>query len=350
MVKCKFLTTSDAEQWRRHLPARRSVFGSVEYAQLCERVTGICGRLVVMSSEDATISYPMLLRPVSELPFAADIRDRWDATTPDYTGPFYEGNDSALASGFSTHYNAFARDNGIIAGFAHLHPWSSHRHLLAEGCSYNRDIVWVDVTISPDVIFPNSLEHSCRKNVNKAEREGVRITTESCDDAIAEFHRIYTGTMQREQAFGRYFFSIDFFKMIRDTMPDNARFVCAWHKGRMIAATLYLHDDNNVYSFLGGADAEFNHLRPTNLVIWKTILWAHESGKSRLILGGGFKPNDGIFRFKATFSPLRQPFYIFKSIHMNQEYALLEERFRNYYSHPETDDAYFPGYRRHVAR
>jgi serine/alanine adding enzyme len=350
MPEWKLLTTFDADQWRRHLPARRSVFGSVEYAQLCEKFAGICGRLVVMSSDAASISYPMLLRPLSELPFAGDMRDKWDATTPEYTGPHFEGIDPALASGFSANYSAFARDNGIVAGFAHLHPWSAQRELLSDGCVYNRDIVWADVTVPPEVMFPNHLEHSCRKNVHKAQREGVTIKIESSDEAIAKFFRIYVGTMRRREAYDRYYFSLDFFKTIRNTMPDNSRFVFAEHKGRMIAATLYLHDDKSVYSFLGGADAEFNELRPTNLVIWNTILWAHETGKERLILGGGYKPNDGIFRFKATFSPLRQPFYVFKSIHMDEEYALLEQRCREYYGHAETDDGYFPGYRRHVAR
>ena len=62
---------------------------------------------------------------------------------------------------------------------------------------------------------------------------------------------------------------------------------------------------NDVFSFLGGADAEFQMIRPTNLVIWETILWAPDAGKKRFIPGGGYTVSDGIFRFKSTFSKHR---------------------------------------------
>src|ERR1700678_2912708 len=80
-------TTSDRDAWRRYLPANRSVFGSVEYAGICERFRGCVAQLYVVKSETASICHPMFLRPVSDLPFKADVGGRWDSTTPDFTGP-----------------------------------------------------------------------------------------------------------------------------------------------------------------------------------------------------------------------------------------------------------------------
>jgi lipid II:glycine glycyltransferase (peptidoglycan interpeptide bridge formation enzyme) len=239
----------------------------------------------------------------------------------------------------------FARQQGIIAEFAHVHPWSDSRHLLREGCAYNRDIVWVDVAQSPETLFRNHFEHSARKNINKAQREGVKIFTDCGDDALHEFFRIYSGTMRRNQALDRYAFSLQFFRRIRDSLTENARFVFARYGGRIVAATLYMYDDDDVFSFLGGADAEFNSVRPTNLVVWDTIQWAHATGRKRLILGAGFRPNDGIFQFKATFSPLRQPFYVYKRIHRQEDFARLDRRSREYNGIGDEHVDYFPSYR-----
>lgn len=341
----KFLTTSDENEWRRALPASRSVFGSIEFAHICERYRGYSPRLYVSESATASVCHPMLLRPVADLPFATDIVDRWDSTTPDYTGPVLQGHDDFLASEFRRCYTSFTRENGIVAEFAHVHPWSQAKDLLGEDCVYNRNVVWVDVSLEPETLFRDHFEHSARKNINKAQRDGVQVYTDTTDEAIEEFHRIYISTMQRNQALDRYHFTAEYFAGIRNEMPDNARFVFAEYRGAIIAATLYLYDDADVHSYLGGADAEFNAVRPTNLIVWNTICWAHQTGKKHLVLGGGYRPNDGIYRFKATFSPLRQPFYVYKQIYRCEDFALLEQRRREYTGIGSQHVDYFPSYR-----
>ena len=339
------LTTSDKEEWRKQLPASRSVFGSVEYATVCEKFRGFVPRLYVVKSDVASICHPMLLRPVSDLPFAVSVGGKWDSTTPDYTGPLVHGRDDDLFEQFSYLHAAFARGHGIIAEFAHLHPWSGGRELLREGCEYNRDIVWIDVRQSPKHIFERDLDRSCRNKIRKAQRSGVRIVADSSDRALHEFYRIYAGTMRRNQALNSYYLPLEFFRAIRDTLPENARFVFAEHSGNTVAAYLYMHDDKDVFSFLGGADADFSHLAPTNLVVWDTIEWAHQAGKRRLILGAGYRPNDGVYQFKASFSPLRQPFHVYKRIHRQDDFARLDQRCREYTGIGDENVDFFPSYR-----
>ena len=39
--------------------------------------------------------------------------------------------------------------------------------------------------------------------------------------------------------------------------------------------------------------------------------WARSQGKKRFILGGGYRPDDGILRYKLSFAPNgRVPFYV----------------------------------------
>jgi lipid II:glycine glycyltransferase (peptidoglycan interpeptide bridge formation enzyme) len=117
----------------------------------------------------------------------------------------------------------------------------------------------------------------------------------------------------------------------------------ARHRGKIIAGTLYLHDDTNVYSYLGGADQEYQNLRPSNAVVFGMVHWAHALRKRRLILGGGYRPDDGIFRFKSSFSPLRAPFKVYRKVHLSAAYQTLVAAWS---AEADSDPTtYFPAYR-----
>jgi lipid II:glycine glycyltransferase (peptidoglycan interpeptide bridge formation enzyme) len=256
------------------------------------------------------------------------------------------GDDDRVVDAFPSLSEALFQSEGIVAEFAHLHPWRGAREVLDPNfCLQNREIVWIDLTLSIEQLWHDQFQHSCRKNIARAVREGVNVLTDSSDGHIREFVKIYHGTMQVRQALPRYHFPYEYFCALRDELPQNARFVFAECRDQIVASTLYLYDDDDVYSFLGGADAAFQQVRPTNAVIWDTIQWARAAGRKRLILGGGYKPDDGVFRFKATFSRLRRAFHIYRRVHLEHDYAQLERRCREYYRVTELPSGYFPSYR-----
>jgi hypothetical protein len=345
-----FLTIAEPEAWRKYLPARRSVFGSLGYARICRAFRSVSPRLYVVESAEAAICYPLQFRALADLPFRVDTKAKWDTITPNFTGPLVSGSESDIAAAFPDLRNALFEEECVVAEFAHLHPWSQARALLGEGCDYDRDIVWVDTSLSPEDLWRDHVEHACRKKIKQAERGGVRILTASSDDHIREFYRVYRHTMERNEAEASYYLSYEFFRAFREELPENSRFVLAEYRDRIVGVTLCLHDDNDAFCLFGGADAAFHHVRPTNAVFWDLIRWAHETGKKRLTLGGGYRSNDdGIFRFKAGFSRLRQPFYIYKYVHLPQEYAALERRYREVSGWATEDIGYFPIYRHRAA-
>jgi hypothetical protein len=345
MIREHFLTLSEADKWDKYLPPSRSVFGSLGYARICDAFRNCSPRLYIVESGEAAICYPILLRSLSNLAFANGIKEKWDTTTPDFTGPMMCGIEPALTDAFPSLRDEAFRQEGVVAEFAHLHPWREAAALLSEGCVYNREIVWIDTRLSPEELWRTHFEHSCRKNIQTAQKQGVRVFEGSTDEHIREFYRIYKATMQRKNAQHAYYFSFEYFKAFREEIPNNCRFAMAEYRDRIVAATLYLHDDNDVFSFLGGADAEFQQVRPTNMLVWETIYWANSAGKKRLILGGGYVPDDGIFRFKSTFSRLRKPFHVYKRIHLERDYRLLDKRCREHYAMNSEPIGYFPSYR-----
>ena len=345
MIQEHFLTISEPESWNKYLPPNRSVFGSLGYARICKTHRKSSPRLYVVTMNESSICYPTHFRTTSDLSFSSGAEGRWDTTNPEYTGPIAQNCDSALTNAFSLLRDEAFRQEGVIAEFAHLHPWENSEALLPEGREFNRNIVWIDTELSLDVLWSVHCEHSCRKNIKTAQNYGVTVFEGSTDEHIREFHRVYIETMKRNNALPVYYFCLDFFKAFRDELPDNCKFMMAEYRDKIVAATLYLHDDNDVFSFLGGADAEVQHVRPTNLLIWETIRWANLAGKRRFILGGGYRPNDGILRFKSTFSRFQEPFYVYRKVHMKEEYNLLDRRCREHNALGGEPIGYFPSYR-----
>ena len=76
------------------------------------------------------------------------------------------------------------------------------------------------------------------------------------------------------------------------------------------------------------------------------INWGIDKGKKQFILGGGYTPNDGIFKYKQSFEPENcTPFYVGKSIIDQKWYQkLVNERIASdpYF---DTSSNFFPLYR-----
>lgn len=340
------LTTADGARWREVLPATESVLGSVEFARIQERHGGGEARLITLPGAGRGLAYPLFLRPVSELPFAARIGEGlFDAATPQYTGPLAaEAPGEATRDAFRAALSEWCARSRVVTEFGHLHPWRARPEVLEQSAlATDREIVYVDLAQDPERLWRESYTHAARKNVKRARREGVRVRAAGEADGARELHRIYAQTMDRQGARRGYYFPASYFEAFLAEMPDSARIVLAEHEGRVIAATLYLHDDNEVYSYLGGADHDYQRLRPTNAVVDETIRWAREEGKRRLVLGGGYEPGDGILRFKGSFSPLRAELRLYRRVHLDEEYASLRDAWREHDG--AEGSGFFPPYR-----
>jgi serine/alanine adding enzyme len=347
MADAEALSIDDSARWREVLPARESVFGSVEFAAIQREHAGAEPRLVTVEHRNGRIAHPLLLRSSAALPFGERVDGTlFDSTTPEYSGPIARGSPEAGAgAAYSRALSSWCELNGVVTEFGHLHPWKARTELLdPAGLELDREIVYVDLTLDEDRLWRESFTHACRKNINRARREGVRVVEATSAAEVDELHRIYEMTMDRQGALEAYYFPPGYFRSFLEHLRDNSRILLAEHEGRVIAATLYLHDDTDAYSYLGGADHAFQRLRPTNAIVYEMIRWARARGKQRLVLGGGYGPGDGIMRFKASFSPLRAPFHVYKRVHLPDAYAALCEAWRDHYG-VDGETGFFPPYR-----
>ena len=348
MANYKTLLLDEQDLWRHILPANLSVFGSAEFARITARAANVEPRLFVYSDEDCLIAYPFFVRRINCLPFAREAAEHLaDILSPEYCGPvLLAGNPRSNSSAFIRAFHDYCVAEGIVAEFARLHPWRSIGKLV-EGSRvvFNRSLIYVDLTQSLEEIWERSLNHQCRGSIRKAEKAGVSIVERRDPFAIRDFHSVYIDTMRRHSAVKRYWYSLSYFQAFLTELPLNSRFVLALHEGRVVACSLYLHDTEDLYAYLGGLDLEFQDLRPRNALTFEMIKWGKANGMKRLVLGGGYRPDDGVFRHKASFSPLRADFFVYQKVHIPEEY----ERICGLCNSSENSErgtiGFFPAYR-----
>jgi serine/alanine adding enzyme len=348
MIKEAVYTTDDATEWSAVLPAQESAFGSVEFARVVEQHLGGQARLYVLQDHSSLIAYPFLMRPIRSSLLNGETFGRIsDTASPDFTGPLTRGTPTGhLSLEFPKRLSTFLSSQGVVTEFIHLHPWKAFTQALRRHCvEVDREIVYIDLTWPQERFWQDSFNHACRKNINRSQRENVRVFEAATMGDIREFYRLYVETMRKRNALEHYFFSLDYFAAIFDQLRGSARFIMAEYKDQVVAGTLYLHDRDDVYSYLGGADFDFQQVRPTNAIIYYTLQWGKRQGKKRLILGGGYSPEDGIFRFKASFSPLRANFHVYRCVHLSEKYDALCRSWADMYGSDVRTASYFPRYR-----
>jgi lipid II:glycine glycyltransferase (peptidoglycan interpeptide bridge formation enzyme) len=273
----------------------------------------------------------------------------WDTTTPEYTGPLVLGpktQGSTFPASFPAAFSRYCQATGIVAEFAHLNPWSARLDLLdAAFIEDNREIIYIDLTLGEEATWKHSLSSDARRQTRQAMDAGVRgRPAESIEDVLA-FHRLHQQTMERLSAQEHYFLPAEYFLAIFETMPRNAVFMLSEYQGRIVAGGLYFQDATDVYWHLSAVDMEFSRVRPVNAFHYETIRQAGLAGKQRMLCGGAHKSGDGVFRFKAGFSPLRIPFRIYKRIHDPETYAALMREWVPGVADLPMERGFFPAYR-----
>ncbi len=144
---------------------------------------------------------------------------------------------------------------------------------------------------------------------------------------LAVFSRLYFATMDRHHAEQKWYFQDTHFADCVDKLtPHRAALFFAEAGGEVAAGGLVLHDENTAYHY-AGSDERYFSLRPTNCLVYETILWAKRAGKLCYHLGGGLTDaaNDMLPLFKTGFGPDTKPLYVYGRIHDDSVYKTLCE-------------------------
>ncbi|HSV89010.1 MAG TPA: GNAT family N-acetyltransferase [Bacteroidales bacterium] len=323
--------------------AEKDVFAHPSYLSLFED-SKTKALAFFWKSDECSVLFPFLLRSIREESFwRHEHGDVYDITTPyGYGGPVaISGNPS------NEHYRRFfsafhdwAERNNIVSEFIRFSLFTGAHHGYPGEVVHNNDNIVCDLLHGYEDLW-GSFRYKVRKNVAIALKKGVSIEFDPSGKRIDDFARIYYHTMQRRGAAPRYFWPASFFMALKDSFPESSMFFHAIHQGNVVASELVLASKTRIFSFMGGTLNSYFTFRAGDLLKNHIVKWAHINGFKQFVIGGGYKPHDGIFAFKQSFAPDGIfPFYIGRKIFNQPLYNSLVLQ-----AGKQTNPGFFPGYR-----
>lgn len=141
------------------------------------------------------------------------------------------------------------------------------------------------------------LRSSTKRNIRKAEKEGIRIHVGAKMREVQEFYTLNCITRKRHGLPPQPF---SFFKKIHDRVlvEGNGIVVLAYYNKRCIGSAMYFHHDTKALYKYGASDYNFQNVRANNLVMWEAIKYYAQKGMKTLQFGKTEPGNIGLRQFK----------------------------------------------------
>jgi hypothetical protein len=281
--------------WRRW--PGREVMAHPAYARLFARPGD---RVVCLAGEDqgAGILFPLLLRPLAAEPWAALSERRLDASSPyGYGGPFTWGNAPRLVPAFWRAHAEWCADERVVSTFARLSLFPEQLAPLPGPVEARAANIAVPLEGDEEALW-RGYDTRVRRWIRIAEGSGLRVERDDEGRRLRAFLAVYEHTMRRHGASGWYYFPRTLFEDLMAGLRGQFAFFHTLSGEEVVSSDLVLCSAANVYYFLGGTLTDAFPLGPNYLLKHAVARWAQAQGKRRYVLGGGYEPGDGVFRYK----------------------------------------------------
>lgn len=149
------------------------------------------------------------------------------------------------------------------------------------------------------------LRSSTRRNIRKAQKEGVEVNVSRSWEGVQAFFRLNCITRKHH---GLPPQPMQFFKKVFKHIisRDKGIVVLGHHKKQVISGCMYLHFGKNAIYKYGASDRRFQNLRANNLVMWEGLRWYQKRGFRCLSLGRSEPENEGLLQFKRGWNGLEE--------------------------------------------
>ena len=313
-------------------PAARDVFHDPAFARVCSETINDGARVAaaIYSGDDTVILYPFVVRTIGDVTGHSEISEGCF----DIVGLYGRGGmlcisgDGDTLTEFHTAFADWCRSEKIICAFDRYHPMLENQCFASDDGQVFDVGSFVVVDLRPDIgDVEANFRHSMRKAIRKGDRAGVTVEVREDLEGLDTFLSIYHGTLDRNGARPFYYFSESFYRAIAREMQGRFAFYYGSVDGQVVTCELVLFSGHFGHSYLGGTcDAAFQ--ASANQILKRQILRDLKNrGCEYFLLGGGQRPDDGVYRYKAAYAPDgARPSYIGGTVFMPDEYESLRRR------------------------
>lgn len=315
------------------------------YAKLNELVEGGRADTFMYAGPEGSVTYSFLVRPV-EFSSAVTL---FDIISPyGYGGPLLSPVcDEAMADlvrAFHSAFRDYCRDNHIVSEFVRFHPFSPGVGFLGSMYKLCRLRATVTTSLVGDRVIEREFSKRTRKKIRHNIRAGIDVTSRESPVRFEDFKRIYSQTMNRNEASDFYYFTDEYFDQLADLMGEQLVLFEARYDARVVAAALCLVGDGRIHIHLSGTDSEYLHLSPAYSIRNAIAEWGIRNGMNIIHHGGGRTndPDDSLYLYKRQFGSGSADFYVGTHIWNSAAYDAICQRV----GVSPAAEGFFPAYRR----
>ncbi|WNS77648.1 GNAT family N-acetyltransferase [Bacillus sp. DTU_2020_1000418_1_SI_GHA_SEK_038] len=339
----KFRILESEAEWKEAIAKFNDldIFYSPKYAQAFAKIEKGKAKAAFYESHHTKMLYPFILR---DIPFLDN--QYKDIVTPyGYGGPIMEGDIQEIDDFYSL-FSQYCNKYHIVTETIRLHPLNDNQEYVKNVAN----IRFLMNTAAVDLQKPywdiwKAYSTNNQRNIKRAQKMGMSANSvPKTPDNMAIFHQLYEQTMKRNNANANYYFSRDFFSELLAEDPLYKSYLLFVHyQERVIAAVVLLIGKEFAHYQFGASDSDYLHLRPNNYLFDFMIKFSQERGAKLLHLGGGYGGDDGLFRFKSSFSNIPYySYYLGTKIYNENIFQQLNELAKKQDSY---NPNYFPPYR-----
>jgi len=325
-MKVRVYNTQEFDEWNnvlRRFP-QTDIYFLPEYHRAHELNGDGTAYAFVAEEDDHVLFYPFFVRSIKKVGPKLVTGSWYDIETVyGYSGPLCTTADRAFLKKAWEAFGSWCRGKHIIAEFIRFNPLMKNYRYVNGSCrvALDRETIGVGLDCSKEELW-RSYPSIQRNMVRKALRHGLVCEEKPIAQGLKAFKGLYDKTMEYVQARNYYYFSDRYFDYLRDGLGDKVRTFVVRDANRIVAAGLFLVHGDRIHYHLAGSDLAYRKFAPNNLLLHTVALWGQEHGFRWLHLGGGRTPSsdDSLFRFKASISRLRLPFYVGRKVHNREVY------------------------------
>lgn len=217
----------------------------------------------------------------------------------DHSEPLTDGDDS-----FRALLDFLARD-WERSGYKYVEVRPLHRPVSdSEGFGESASFYWHRLDLGPplDVIFGRLHKDCIQRKIRRAEREAVTYEEGRSDALLHEFYRLLIVTSRRRHLPPQ---PLQWFRHLIDCLGNGLKLRVASKDGRPIAGILTLTFKGSMIYKYGCADARFNNLGATQLLLWNAIKEAKALGLCEFDFGRTDRHARGLVAFKDRWGAAR---------------------------------------------
>lgn len=176
-----------------------------------------------------------------------------------------------------------------------------------------------------------NIHHNKRRNIKKAEREGVEIVQSHSHKDLETFCLLHEASAKRDgfTAVPRSWFEAAW----KIYTPELSNLFLACWKGKCVSGVYIVTHGKTVYALRAGSLAEGLKVRPNELMHWKAMNWACENGYSKYNMGMVDEPTPteksdkgGIWRWKREWKGNLERIEIFDKIILPKYKPILQAK------------------------